>query len=218
MSSAGELDAGSAVRTSLLGGSWMAVASGGVASGTTVSKSILFVSGTASGTQLTTGTEIVSSGGVDVGAQINSAGFELVSAGGIASSAIISGGTLEVASGGSTGSGAVTFAVSGGGILQLDDSHHFNGLVAGFGKPDLLALNDLSFVSGATSATFAQTTVSSGTLAVTNGATTVDITLLGQYATGNFNVSSATAGGTVVSDPPLATQTDPPPGTLVNPH
>jgi autotransporter passenger strand-loop-strand repeat protein len=218
VSSAGEIDAGSAVSTSLLGGSWMSVASGGVASATTVSNSVLFVSGTASGTQLTTGSEIVSSGGVDVGAHIDSAGFELVSSGGIASSAIISGGTLEVASGGSTGSGAVTFAVSVGGILQLDDSHHFNGLVAGFGQPDLLALTDLSFVSGATSAAWTQTAVSSGTLAVTNGATMVDITLLGQYATGNFNVSSATGGGTVVSDPPLATQTDPPPGTLVNPH
>ena len=218
VSSAGEIDAGSAVRASLLGGSWMSVASGGVASGTTVSQSVLFVSGTASATQLTTGTEIVSSGGVDIGAHINSAGFELVSSGGVASSAIISGGTLEVASGGSTGSGAVTFAVSGGGILQLDDSHHFNGLVAGFGQPDLLALTDLSFVSGATGALWSQTTVSSGTLAVTNGATMVDITLLGQYAPGNFNVASATGGGTVVSDPPLATQTDPPPGTLVSPH
>jgi autotransporter passenger strand-loop-strand repeat protein len=216
--SAGELDAGSAVSTSLLGGSWMAVASGGVASGTTVSNSLLLVSGTASGNQLNTGTEVVSSGGVDVGAHINSAGFELVSSGGIASSAIISGGALEVASGGSTGSGAVTFAVNGGGFLQLDDSAHFRGLVAGFAQPDLLALTDLSFVSGATSATWSQTTVSSGTLAVANGATTVDITLLGQYSTGNFNVSSAIGGGSVVSDPPLTTQTEPPPGTLVNPR
>ena len=104
--------------TSLLGGSWMAVESGGVASGTTVSDSVLFVSGTASGTQVNAGgTERILSGGVDIGAQINSAGVEVVSSGGMASSAIISGGTLEVASGGSTGSGAVTFVVSGGGTL-----------------------------------------------------------------------------------------------------
>jgi hypothetical protein len=141
-----------------------------------------------------------------------------VASGGLASGATISGGTLEIMSGGSTGSGAVTFAVSGGGILQLDDSRHFSGLVAGFGQPDLLSLKDLSFVSGATSATWSQTTVSSGTLAVTNGATTADITLLGQYATGNFHVSSGTGGGTVVSDPPIIAQTDPQPATLVNPH
>jgi len=214
----GEVDAGTAVSTSVLGGSWMAVQSGGVASGTTVN-GLLFVSGTTSTTQIDAGGfEFVSSGGVDTGAHINSAGIEVVSSGGVASSAVISGGTLEIMSGGSTGSGAVTFATSGGGILQLDDSHHFSGLVAGFGLPDLLSLTDLSFVSGATSATFAQTTVSSGTLAVTNGATTVDITLLGQYVTGNFHVSSGTGGGTVVSDPPVLAQTDPPPGTLVNPH
>jgi len=180
----------------------MSVESGGVASSTTVN-GLLFVAGTASGTQVNAGGhETVSSGGV------NSAGVEVVSSGGVASSAVISGGTLEIMSGGSIGSGAVTFATSGGGILQLDDSHHFSGLVAGFGQPDLFALTDLSFVSGGTSATWSQTNVSSGTLAVTNGATTVDITLLGQYVTGNFHVTSGTGGGTVVSDPPVLAQTD----------
>jgi len=48
---AGEIDAGSAVSTSVLGGSWMSVQAGGVASGTTVS-GVLFVSGTASGTRI----------------------------------------------------------------------------------------------------------------------------------------------------------------------
>jgi autotransporter passenger strand-loop-strand repeat protein len=191
----------------------MSVESGGVASSTTVN-GLLFVAGTASGTQVNAGGhETVSSGGFDIGAHVNSAGVEVVSSGGVASSAVISGGTLEIMSGGSTGSGAVTFATSGGGILQLDDSHHFSGLVAGFGQPDLFALTDLSFVSGGTSATWSQTNVSSGTLAVTNGATTVDITLLGQYVTGNFHVTSGTGGGTVVSDPPVLAQTD-----LVNPH
>ena len=112
----------------------------------------------------------------------------------------------------------MTFATSAGGILQLDDSQHFSGLVAGFGQPDLLFLKDLSFVSGASGATWSQTTVASGTLAITNGASTVDITLLGQYATGNFHVSSATGGGTLVSDPPTLARTDPQPGTLVNPQ
>ena len=105
---------------------------------------------------------------------------------------MISGGTLEIMRSASTGAGAVTFAVSGGGTLQLDDSQHFSGLVAGFGLPDQMLLKDLSFASGATSATWSQTTVSSGTLAITNGGTTVDLTLLGQYATANFHVSSWT--------------------------
>jgi autotransporter passenger strand-loop-strand repeat protein len=172
------------------------------------------------------GVAIVSSGGLDInGSVIAGSGYVVsgfnVQGGvtvGLASGATISGGTLEIKSGGSTGTGAVTFATSGGGVLQLDDSQHFSGLVAGFGLPDQMFLKDLSFVSGATSATWSQTTVSSGTLAVSAGATTVDITLLGQYSTGNFHVSSGTGGGTVVTDPPVVAQTDPQPGALVNPH
>jgi hypothetical protein len=111
----------------------------------------------------------------------------------------------------------VTFATSAGGVLQLDDSQHFSGLVAGFGQPDLLYLKDLGFVSGATSATWTQSG-GGGTLAVSNGTTTVDITLLGTYSTANFHVSAGSAGGTVVTDPPVLAQTDAQPGILVNPY
>src|SRR5262245_41278441 len=171
----------------------MSVESGGVASATTVSNSVLFVSGTASGTQVNAGgTERVVSGGVDVGAQINSAGLEVVASGGTASSATISGGTLEVASGGSTGSGAVTFAVSGGGILQLDDSTHFGGLVAGFAQSDLIDLRDIAFTS-ATTLSWTQLTsgaTASGTLTVSGGGSFANIDLLGQYAAGQFTSAS----------------------------
>jgi fibronectin-binding autotransporter adhesin len=205
LSGAGELDAGSAVSTSLLGGSWMSVQSGGIAIGTTVSNSILFVSGTASATQLNSGIAFVQSGGVDIGANINSSGFEVVSSGGTASSAVISGGTLEVASSGSTGTGATTFAVSGGGILQLDDSQHFGGLVAGFGQPDLLDLRDIAFTS-ATTLSWTQVTSgasASGTLTVSGGGNVANITLLGHYVASQFTSASDGQGGTLVGDPPV---------------
>jgi hypothetical protein len=48
--------------------------------------------------------------------------------------------------------------------------------------------------------------------------TIVDITLLGTYVTANFHVSSGTAGGTVVSDPPVVAQTDSQPSMLANTH
>ena len=161
----------------------MAVASGGVASDTTVSNSVLFVSGTASATQIDSGgTEIVSSGGVEIGAQI-------------------SGGTLEVTSGGSTSSGAVTFAASGGGILQLDDSAHFSGLVAGFGQSDdLIDLRDIAFTS-ATTVSWTQLTsdaTASGTLTVSGGGSVANIDLLGQYVVGQFTSASDGHGGTVI--------------------
>jgi autotransporter passenger strand-loop-strand repeat protein len=173
--------------------------------------------GTTTGTALNGGSEMVSAAGVTLSAHVNSGGFEMVASGGTASAAIISGGTLDVMSGASIGSGPVTFAVSGGGTLQLDSSLTFSGLVAGFGQPDLLYLKDLSFVSASTSATWTQSGTS-GTLAVTNGTQTADILLLGQYSTANFHVSSSTAGGTIVTDPPVVTQTDLQPEGLVNPH
>jgi hypothetical protein len=65
----------------------------------------------------------------------------------------IEGGIFEVASGGSTGSGPVTFGFASG-VLVLDASTSFTGLVAGFGgipglrEPDLLDLRDIAFGSG----------------------------------------------------------------------
>jgi hypothetical protein len=120
-------------------------------------------------------------------------------------------------SGGSTGSGAVTFAVSGGGTLRLDDSVHFGGLVAGFGKPDLLDLSDIAFTSGATMLSWNQLTSgasASGTLTVSGSGNVANITLLGQYVVGQFTSASDGHGGTLVGDPPVVTQADPAPNPL----
>jgi hypothetical protein len=136
-----------------------------------------------------------------------------VFSGGVASGAVISGGTLEIMSGGSTGA-AVTFAVSGGGILQLDDSQHFGGLVAGFGQPDLLDLRDIAF-NASTQLHWTQSGTS-GTLTVSNSINSASITLLGQYVVGQFTSASDGMGGTLIGDPPVVAQTDP--QGLVNPR
>ena len=109
-----------------------------------------------------------------------------------------------MASGGSTGSGAVTFT-NAGGILQLDDSQHFHGLVASFASPsgvtEEVDLQDIVF-SKRTHATFKEDKNHlSGTLTVTDGTHTASLTLLGQYSTGNFNLASDGHGGTIVTDP-----------------
>jgi hypothetical protein len=111
-------------------------------------------------------------------------------------------------SGGSTGSGPVTFATSAGGTLQLDDSPHFGGLVAGFGQPDFIDLRDIAF-SSATTLSFTQAAGNaSGTLTVSDGINTANITLLGQYSTAQFTKASDGHGGTFIGDPPVA-QPDP---------
>jgi autotransporter passenger strand-loop-strand repeat protein len=158
-----------------------------------------------------------SAGAVASNTQVKSGGFEHVEAGGTASGTVISGGTVEIASGGSTGSTAITFALGAGGTLRLDDSVHFGGLVAGFGVPGGLDLADIAFISGTTSVGFVEAGNNlSGTLHVTDGTHTANITLLGQYVAGNFNIGSDLHGGTIVTDPPVQAQTDPNP--LVNPQ
>jgi hypothetical protein len=124
-------------------------------------------------------------------------------------------------SGGSIGTGAVTFAVSGGGILQLDSSQSFSGTVAGFGQPDLIDFRDVPFTAGVTSVSWTQQTpgsAGSGTLTVSSGGLAASITLLGQYSAAQFTSASDGHGGTLVGDPPVVAQTDPQPGPLVNPH
>src|SRR5215470_14456246 len=141
-------------------------------------------------------------------------GLELVEAGGIAGGATISGGTLEIASGGLTGSGTVTFASGGGGTLQLDASVSFGGLVAGFGLPDHLDLGDIAFGSG-THVSFTEAGDNlSGTLTVTDGVHTANITLLGQYVAGQFTSANDGRGGTLIGDPPVTAVADPAQGTL----
>ena len=48
----------------------------------------------------------------------------------------------------------------------------------------------------------------SGTLTVTDGTHTANLTLLGIYAPGNFTLSSDLHGGTIVNDPPLTVAND----------
>jgi autotransporter passenger strand-loop-strand repeat protein len=162
---------------------------------------------TANTTTLSGGFEDVLAGGFASGTIING-GYEYVFSGGTASGTVISAGTFEIASGGSTGTGAVTF--SGGGTLLLDDAVHFGGLVAGFNVPaDHLDLVNIAYISGTTTSSWTQLTsgsTASGTLSISDGTpgTTANITLLGQYTAGNFHVTGDGAGGTLVTDPPVA--------------
>jgi hypothetical protein len=88
-------------------------------------------------------------------------------------------------------------------MLQLDDSQHFNGLISGFAIPDQLDLRDIVYGSNTTVAFAEAPSNTSGTLTVTDGIHSANLTLLGQYVTGNFNFTSDGAGGTIVTDPPV---------------
>lgn len=148
------------------------------------------------------GCQIVENAGFTSGSVLVDGGLELVQSGGDAITAIMSGGSLVVRSGGIVGS--IDFA-SNGGLVQLDYSQGFNGTISGFASPpgvtEAIELEDITFGAG-TSAKFTEAASNnSGTLTVTDGTHTANLTLLGQYSTANFSLSSDGHGGTVITDP-----------------
>lgn len=194
---------------------------GGTDRGARISGGVQLDYGLASGATIFAGSQVVENGGIARASIVHSGGTEYVSAGGSINGVTIRGGIVDLASGALVGSKDLTF--SGGGELVLNDAIDFGGLVAGFGASDSIDLVDIKFVATGkhkTKLTWTQLTSgtsASGTLAVSQGGHTADITLLGQYVAGNFSLQSGGFGGTLVTDPPvLATVTSSP--VLVNPH
>jgi hypothetical protein len=125
-----------------------------------------------------------------------------VSSGGIVNGATITGATLEIQSGGLTGANPITY--SGGAVLMLDASANFGGTIANFETGDFLDLKDIAFGSSTRMGFVEAGNNLSGTLTVTDGSDTANITLLGNYSPSQFTSASDTHGGTVITDPPPA--------------
>jgi autotransporter passenger strand-loop-strand repeat protein len=171
------------------------------------------------------GAEYVESGGSAVADEVWSGGLQFVDSGGFAASTYIdSGGKMEIASGEMVGSAPIEFFSRGGGILQLDDSQNFAGRISGFdtyagsssatAATNYLDLRDIVY-GAATSASFVEANGgTSGTLTVTDGVGhTANLTLLGDYATADFQKASDGFGGTEIFDPANSAQL----GTVVAP-
>jgi autotransporter passenger strand-loop-strand repeat protein len=240
------VEAGAAASgTTVLSGGEEFVVAGGTVSGSKLNGGFDVLFGTAIGATLNSGgRDYVQSGGTDSAATVNNGGLQVVSAGGIArgdfvhsggteyiasggfaSGTTISGGVVEVASNAVTSGSLFTFALSGGGTLQLDDSQHFasTGLVAGFGPPkstERIDFSDIPFVSGATTVNYTSGDAgnTSGTLIVSGGGHTASIELLGQYMAQQFQVTSDGHSGTLVTDPPVSSSSTMASLTTASPH
>ena len=184
----------------------------GIAIGTTVDGGSQVVYGTASGTNLNSGVQVVEAGGSASATGVASGGYEYVASGGIATATTISGGTLELVGG---AGGSIGFMAAGNVILDM--SVLFSGTVAGFGTSltDTIDLRDVVYNSATTTKSYSGN-ASSGTLTVNNGfgTATANLALLGQYAAGNFTLSTDGHGGTLVTDPPLTAAAHSDPATL----
>src|SRR5262249_10189357 len=111
------------------------------------------------------------------------------------------------------------FAAAGDGTLKLDHSSGFTGTVSGFNAGDSLDLADILFdnvpspeitsaahhAPGTTLSFSANDAGTGGTLSVTDGVHTAQISLQGQYVATHFQIASDGGGGTVVTynDPSL---------------
>jgi hypothetical protein len=86
------------------------------------------------------------------------------------------------------------------------------------GEGSRIDLSDIAFASGTTLSFTEAPSNTSGTLSVSDGVHTANITLIGQYTTAQFTKASDGHGGTLVGDPPVVAQTDQPAVGLVNPR
>jgi large repetitive protein len=104
--------------------------------------------------------------------------------------------TLEF---GAASSANVTFDAGATGTLKLVDSFDFSGIVSGVSATNHLDLVDVAFGAGTTASFVENAANTGGTLSVTDGAHTVNIALLGQYAAGSFATAADDTTGTLLT-------------------
>jgi hypothetical protein len=87
---------------------------------------------------------------------------------------------------------------SGAGTLKLGDSFHFNGTITGFGASDSI---DLANVGSATaSISYHENAAGTGgTLAISDGAQTLGLSLFGDYSADNFSIVPDPVHGTLIT-------------------
>ncbi|MHC2273866.1 hypothetical protein ACVME8_000477 [Bradyrhizobium diazoefficiens] len=104
--------------------------------------------------------------------------------------------TLEF---GAASSANVALDAQATGTIVLHDAFDFSGVVSGFNGDDHLDLLDVAFGAGTTASYVANQAGTGGTLSVTDGVHTANITLLGQYDPAGFETEADKNMGTLIS-------------------
>lgn len=104
----------------------------------------------------------------------------------------------------------VSFDNGSTGTLRLDASSQFSGTVAGLALGNYVDLADLAY-QGNSAPVYSSSGTNAGSVAVTEGTTTINVALLGSYLANSFVASSDGHGGTLITDPP------PPPQVMLGP-
>jgi hypothetical protein len=153
-----------------------------------------------------TGTlEATGSGGLVIHGDVANSGLLWANGGNITVTGAVNGSGSAIIDGtatlqfGAPSSMQTTFGQDAAGTLRLDDSLDFSGVVSGFGKDDHLDLSDIKFGAGVTHDYLPNAQGTGGTLTVSDGVHTANISLLGQYTAENFHVSDDHHAGTQIT-------------------
>jgi hypothetical protein len=152
-----------------------------------------------------TGTlEATGSGGLAIASSIANSGILWANGGNITVQGGVSGNGIAKIDGTGTldfeasSTANVVFDPGAAGKLKLGDSFHFNGTISGFTGSDTIDLANLGSATASISY-HENAAVTGGTLAVSDGAHTVELSLLGQYTANNFSIVPDQVKGTVVA-------------------
>ena len=108
-----------------------------------------------------------------------------------------------------------TFAAGAMGMLKLDQSSSFSGVVTGFAAGDGLDLADVAFGPSTTLGFSENAAGTGGTLTASDGVHTASIALIGQFAAAGFQqAADGGGGGSLITYAP----TPPPAMTLPSPN
>jgi hypothetical protein len=92
----------------------------------------------------------------------------------------------------------VVFGSGAAGTLKLGDAFHFNGTISGFTGSDTIDLADLS--SATASLSYSENAAGGGgTLTISDGSHSLELSLVGAYSADNFSLVADQAKGTLVS-------------------
>ena len=92
----------------------------------------------------------------------------------------------------------VVFGSGTGGTLKLGDSFHFNGTISGFGGSDVIDLANVA-AANASISYHENAAGTGGTLAISDGAQTLELSLLGHYSADNFSIVPDQLHGTSIT-------------------
>jgi hypothetical protein len=155
--------------------------------------------------------EATGGGGLVIESSIDNSGTLWANGGNVAIDGAVTGNGNAMISGtatlefGAASSANTTFAADAAGTLQLDDSFDFSGVVSGLDGNDHLDLADIQFSGQLQMNYTANAGGTGGTLSVSDGTHSANITLLGQYDAGGFQANDDQHMGTLVTyHPPIA--------------